>query len=101
MKYSFTQIHAINVLVTISVHLYNLRSYAGEIIDGVNRGKLQHCKARRQGLELAKEIDKYISLACKITTKYLDGVNTECYKSTIDLSAWMKYGEAVKSYFQN
>lgn len=101
MTYNFSQLHAINVLGTISVHLNNLRSYAGEIIKEVNRGKLQHCKARRQGLELAAEIDRYITLACKIATKYLDGINTDCYRSTIDLGAWLKYGEAVKTYFQN
>lgn len=101
MTYNFSQLHAIKVLNVLCARLNDLRNATNEIIDGVNRGKLQHCKARRQGLELAKEIDKYITLACKIATKYLEGINTECYKSTIDLDAWLKYGEAVKTYFQN
>ena len=63
-----------------------------------SEGKIPFCKARRQGRDLANEIDKYTTLACKIATKYLDGVDVDIYD---DLGVWMKYDEAAKACLQN
>lgn len=63
---------------------------------GVNRGKLQHCKARRQFRELREDTD----LACNVTEKYFDG-EEEFYKDVINFGDWWRYFDAVNAYFQN
>lgn len=100
MIYNFSQLHAIKVLTVVAARLNDLRNATNEIIDGVNRGKLQHCKARRQFREIAEETDKYFTLACNVTAKYFDG-KEESYKDVINFGDWWKYFDAVNTYFRN
>lgn len=100
MTYTFSQLHAIKVLNIVVARLDDLRNATNEIIDGVNRGKLQHCKARRQFREIREDTDRYFDLACKITAKYFD-CKEEFYEDTIKFGDWWRYFDAVNAYFRN
>ena len=65
-------------------------------IDG---NEIQFNKARRQGLELVKEFDKYSKLANRIIEKYLnDVINCEPIKN---LSSIVSIFNEYKPFFQN
>lgn len=100
MTYNFSHLHALKVLNVVVARLDDLRNATNEIIDGVNRGKLQHCKARRQFRELREDTDRYFRLACNITEKYFDG-KEEFYKDVFNFGDWWRYFNAVNAYFQN
>ena len=65
----------------------------------IDDDKMQFCKARRQGLELIKEFDKYAALAYRIIKKHLNDV-TNC-KSIKDLDSIVFYYNEYKPFFQN
>lgn len=99
MEYTLNQNHALRIITNIFFRLSNLWEKT-ELLkkECLTERHFPFCKARRQGRELANEIDKYVTLACKIAAKYFEGVDVDIYD---DLSDWMKYDKAVKSYFQN
>lgn len=98
MEYTLNQNHALHIIYNIFSRLSNLWEKTEFLKKFNSKGEIPYCKARRLGRELANEIDKYTTLACKIAAKYLDGVDVDIYD---DLSDWVKYVKVVKAYFQN
>lgn len=63
-----SQLQAIKILETINIRLVNYKNSIREILAAIDDNEIQFCKARRQGLELIKEFDKYAALAYRINT---------------------------------
>ena len=72
-----SQLHALKILETINIRLGNLKNSIREIMIAIDNNEIQFNKARRQGLELIKEFDKYETLAYAIIKKHLNDV-TNC-----------------------
>ena len=70
-----------------------------EILIAVDDNKIQFNKARRQGLELIKEFDRYANLAYRIIEKHLNDV-TNCKPIEILGSIVSCYNE-YSHFFQN
>lgn len=65
----------------------------------IDDNEIQFNKARRQGLELIKEFDRYAKLANRIIEKYLNHV-TNC-ELVENLAAIVSYFNEYKPFFQN
>lgn len=65
----------------------------------IDRNEIQFCKARRQGLEIIKEFDKYAALSRRIIEKYLNDVSN-C-KPIEELDFIVSYFDEYKPFFQN
>lgn len=94
-----SQLQALKILGTINIRLGNLKESIREIIIAIDDNEIQFNKARRQGLELIKEFDKYTKLANRIIEKYLNNVtNCEPIKNLISIVSWFNEYEP---FFQN
>lgn len=65
----------------------------------IDRNEIQFCKARRQGLEIIKEFDKYAALSRRIIKKHLNDVSN-C-KPIEELDFIVSYFDEYKPFFQN
>lgn len=92
-------LHALKILETINIRLGSLKNSIREILVAIDENKIQFCKARRQGLELIKEFDKYAALAHRITKKYLNDV-TNC-EQIKELEHIIFFYNEYKPFFQN
>lgn len=94
-----SQLQALKILGTINIRLDNLNESIREIMIAIDDNEIQFNKARRQGLELIKEFDKYTKLANMIIEKYLNNVtNCEPIKNLISFVSWFN---EYKPFFQN
>lgn len=96
---SLSQLQALKILETINIHLGNLKESTVEIMIAIDDNEIQFNKARRQGLELIKEFDKYTKLANRIIEKYLNNV-TNC-EPIENLSVIVSWFNEYKPFFQN
>lgn len=94
-----SQLHALKILETINIRLGNLKESIREIMIAIDGNEIQFNKARRQGLELIKDFDKYAKLANRIIEKYLNNVtNCEPVKYLISIVSWFN---EYMPFFQN
>lgn len=94
-----SRLHAIKILETINLRLSGFKNSIYEIMVAIDENKIQFCKARRQGLEIIKDFDKYAKLANRITEKYLDDV-TNC-EPIKNLASLISYFNEYKPFFLN
>lgn len=94
-----SQLQALKILGTINIRLDNLKNSIREIMIAIDDNEIQFNKARRQGLELIKEFDRYAQLANRIIEKYLNDV-TNC-ESIKNLDSIVFYFNEYKAIFQN
>ena len=94
-----SQLQALKILETINLRLVGCKNSMREILIAVDDNKIQFNKARRQGLELIKEFDRYANLAYRIIEKHLNGV-TNCKPIEILDSIVSCYNE-YSHFFQN
>lgn len=81
------------------MRLGNLKNSIWEIMIAIDDNKIQFNKARRQGLELIKEFDKYAALAYRIIKKHLNDV-TNC-NAIEELDGIVYCCNGYKPFFQN
>lgn len=94
-----SQLQALKILENIDMCLGSLQNSIREIMIAIDDNEIQFNKARRQGLELIKEFDKYTKLANRIIEKYLNDVtNCEPIKNLISIVSWIN---EYKPFFQN
>lgn len=94
-----SQLQALKILENINICLGSLKNSIREIMIAIDGNEIQFNKARRQGLELVKEFDKYSKLANRIIEKYLnDVINCEPIKN---LSSIVSIFNEYKPFFQN
>lgn len=96
---TLSQLHALKILETIYIRLAGCKKSIREILIAVDENKVQFHKARRQGLELIKEFDRYETLAYRIIEKYLNNV-TNCDEIK-ELEDIVLYYNEYKLFFQN
>lgn len=94
-----SQLQALKILGTINIRFDNLKNSIREILIAIDDNEIQFNKARRQGLELIKEFDRYAKLANRIIEKYLNNV-TNC-EPIKNLAAIISYFNEYKPFFQN
>lgn len=94
-----SQLRALKILETINIRLCNLKNSIREILNAIDDNEIQFNKARRQGLELIKEFDKYETLAYAIIKKHLNDV-TNC-KQIEELEYIVICYNEYKPFFQN
>lgn len=94
-----SQLQALKILGTINIRLDNLNNSMREIMIAIDDNEIQFNKARRQGLELIKDFDKYVKLANRIIEKYLNDV-TNC-EPIKNLTSIVSYFNEYKPFFQN
>ena len=94
-----SQLQALKILENINIYLGGLLNSMREIMIAVDENEMQFNKARRQGLELINDFDKYANLANRIAEKYLnDVINCEPIKKMISIVS--DFNER-KPFFQN
>lgn len=96
---TLSQLHALKILETIYIRLAGCKKSIREILIAVDENKVQFHKARRQGLELIKEFDRYAALANKIIEKHLSDV-TNCTQID-ELTRIIYYYNEYKPFFLN
>lgn len=96
---SLSQLHALKILEAINIRLVRLKNSVRDIMVAVDDNNMQFCKARRQGLELIKEFDKYKTLAYAIIKKHLNDV-TGC-NAIEELDYIVSSYSEYKPFFQN
>ncbi len=94
-----SQLQALKILENINICLGSLQKSIREIMIAIDDNEMQFNKARRQGLELIKEFDKYVKLANRIIEKYLNDV-TNCDEIK-ELEDIVLYYNEYKLFFQN
>lgn len=94
-----SQLHALKILETINIRLGGLKNSIREILIAIDDNEIQFNKARRQGLEIIKEFDKYETLAYAIIKKHLNDV-TNC-NAIEDLDYIVSSCSEYKLFFQN
>lgn len=94
-----SQLQALKILENINICLGSLQNSIREIMIAIDDNEIQFNKARRQGLELIKEFDKYAKLANRIIEKYLNNV-TNC-EPIKNLTSIVSYFNEYKPFFQN
>lgn len=94
-----SQLHALKILEAINIRLVRLKNSIREIMVAIDDNEIQFNKARRQGLELIKEFDKYETLAYAIIKKHLNDV-TNC-NAIKELDDIVFYYNEDKPFFQN
>lgn len=94
-----SQLQALKILENINICLGSLQKSIREIMIAIDDNEMQFNKARRQGLELIKEFDKYVKLANRIIEKYLNNV-TNCDEIK-ELEDIVLYDNEYKLFFQN
>lgn len=94
-----SQLHALKILEAINIRLGNLKNSIRDIMIAIDNNEIQFNKARRQGLELIKEFDKYETLAYAIIKKHLNDV-TNCNAIEKLDNIVFSYNE-YKPFFQN
>lgn len=94
-----SQLQALKILEAINIRLGNLKKSMLDIMTAIDNNNFQFCKARRQGLELIKEFDRYETLAYRIIEKYLNNV-TNCDEIK-ELEDIVLYYNEHKLFFQN
>lgn len=94
-----SQLHALKILEAINIRLGNLKNTIQEIMIAIDNNEIQFNKARRQGLELIKEFDKYETLAYAIIKKHLNDVTNCNAIEKLDYIVF-SYNE-YKPFFQN
>ena len=94
-----SQLQALKILENINICLGSLQNSIREIMIAIDDNEIQFNKARRQGLELIKEFDRYAKLANRIIEKYLNNViNCEAIKK---FGLHVSYSNEYKPFFQN
>lgn len=96
---TLSQLQALKILENINICLGSLQKSIREIMIAIDDNEMQFNKARRQGLELIKEFDKYVKLANRIIEKYLNDV-TNCNEIK-ELDDIVFYYNEYKPFFQN
>ena len=96
---NLSQLQAMKILETINLRLSSFKNSVYEIMVAIDENKIQFCKARRQGLEIIKDFDKYAKLANRISEKYLNDV-TNC-EPIKNLTSIISYFNEYKPFFQN
>lgn len=96
---NLSQLQAIKILETINLRFSSFKNSVYEIMVAIDENKIQFCKARRQGLDLIKDFDKYAKLANRIIAKHLNDV-TNC-KEIKDIIAVVSNFNEYKPFFQN
>ncbi len=96
---SLSQLQALRIIETINIRLNSFKKSIYEIMDAIDENEIQFCKARRQGLELIKEFDKYAALSRRIIKKYLNDV-MNC-KAIEELDFIVSRYNEYKIIFQN
>lgn len=96
---NLSQLHALIILENINICLGSLQKSMRGIMIAIDGNKIQSCKARRQGLEIIKDFDKYAKLANRIIEKYLNDV-TNC-EPIKNLTSLVSYFNEYKPFFQN
>lgn len=94
-----SQLQALKILETIAIRLADYKNSMRAIMIAIDCNTIQFHKARRQGLELIKDFDKYAQLANRIIEKYLSDV-TNCAEID-ELTRIIFYYNRYKAYFQN
>lgn len=94
-----SQLHALKILEAINIRLGSLKNSIREIIIAIDDNEIQFNKARRQGLELFKEFDRYETLAYAIIKKHLNDV-TNC-NAIKKLDYFVSSCSEYKPFFQN
>lgn len=94
-----SQLHALAILETIDLCLRGYKDSIREILIAVDEKAIQFHKARRQGLDLIKEFDKYAKLAYEIIEKHLYDV-TNCAEID-ELTRIVYYYNEYKPFFLN
>lgn len=94
-----SQLQALKILENLNICLGDLKNSIREIMIAIDDNEIQFNKARRQGLELIKEFDKYAKLANRIIEKYLNNV-TNC-EPIKNLTSIVSYFNEYKPFFQN
>lgn len=94
-----SQLHALKILEAINIRLVRLKNSIREIMVAIDDNEIQFNKARRQGLELIKEFDKYETLAYAIIKKHLNDVTNCNAIESLDFIVF-SYNE-YKPFFQN
>lgn len=94
-----SQLHALKILEAINIRLGNLKNSIRDIMIAIDDNEIQFNKARRQGLEIIKEFDKYETLAYAIIKKHLNDV-TNC-NAIEELDYFVSSCSGYKSFFQN
>lgn len=94
-----SQLHALKILEAINIRLGNLKNSIRDIMIAIDDNEIQFNKARRQGLDLIKEFDKYETLAYAIIKKHLNDV-TNC--NEIEALDYIVFScKEYKPFFQN